>query len=370
MCVLKSKRAVKVVISYKIGFMIIWVSFLLLQLSILFISSISKYKVDKVLWIYASILILTFFSAFRDGLGTDYEGYLEKLSYSAGGTIKFLSEPFFQMNSNLIQNTNLSPVFFFFITSIITVPLLCSFLMRKNDVMYSSLVIFILFPTLYFNTFNLVRQFFSAAIFLFAIRYINDRKCMQYLLCIVLACTMHLSSIVLFPLYFFLDKRYSLKIYLLLLLLFVLAAFSIDPILQNIQFLGSRYSLYAESDEQLGSSLMVLLYNVVFVVMLIKKSYFNNDSYSRIIFNLQFLLVIFSDLALINYFFYRLSVYFIPVIAITLPKTLYILFKNKVLVTTICLALGLYLFLSLTLFNLDNPIVCPDTILPISSLLD
>ena len=111
---------------------------------------------------------------------------------------------------------------------------------------------------------------------------------------------------------------------------------------------------------------MVLLYNVVFVVMLIKKSYFNNDSYSRIIFNLQFLLVIFSDLALINYFFYRLSVYFIPVIAITLPKTLYILFKNKVL----GLALGLYLFLSLTLFNLDNPIVCPDTILPISSLLD
>lgn len=350
--------------------MIIWLCFLLLQLSMLFLSFISKDRRDKVLWVYVFVFVLTFFSAFRDGLGTDYEGYLEKLSYSAGGTIKFLSEPFFQVISNLIQNTYLSPVFFFFITSLITIPLICSFLRKRNEAMYLSLIIFMLLPTLYFNTFNLVRQFFSAAVFLYAMRFIYDRKFLKYLLSIALASTMHLSSILLLPLYFLLDKRYSLKIYLLLLLLFVLAAFSIDPILQNIQFLGSRYSIYAESDEKLGSSLMVLLYNVVFVVMLIKKSYFNNGSYSRIIFNLQFLLVIFSDLALINYFFYRLSVYFIPVIAITLPKTLYILFKNKVLVTTICLALGLYLFLSLTLFNLDNPTVCPDTILPISSLLD
>lgn len=350
--------------------MIIWLCFLLLQLCILFISSISKYRVDKTLWIYAFILNLTFFSAFRDGLGTDYVGYLEKLSYSAGGSIRLFSEPFFQMNSNLIQNTDLSPVFFFFITSVITIPLLCSFLMKKNEVLYSSLLIFILFPTLYFNTFNLVRQFFSAAIFLYSIRYIYDKKFGQYALSIALACTMHLSSIILLPLYFFLDKRYSLTTYLLLFLIFVLVALSIDPILQNIQFLSSRYSIYAESDKQLGSSLMVLLYNVVFAIMLIKKPYFNNSGYSRIIFNLQFLLVLFSDLSFINYFFYRLSVYFIPVIAITLPKTLYVLLKNKILVNTICIVLGLYLFLSLTLFDLNNQTVCPDAILPISSLLD
>lgn len=350
--------------------MIIWLCLLLLQLFILFLSSVSKDRRDKVLWVYVFVFVLAFFSAFRDGLGTDFEGYLEKLSYSAGGTIKFLSEPFFQVFSNLIQNTSLSPVFFFFTTSLITIPLICSFFIKKNEVMYPSLIIFMLFPTLFFNTFNLVRQFFSTAVFLYAIHFIYDRKFLKYLLSITLACTMHLSSIILLPLYFFLDKRYSLKTYLFLFLIFIFAAFSIDPILQNIQFLGSRYSIYSESDEQLGSSLMVLLYNVVFVIMLVKKSYFNDDGYSRIIFNLQFLLVVFSDLALINYFFYRLSVYFMPVIAITLPRTLYILFKNKVLVTTISLALGLYLFLSLTLFNMDNPTVCPDTILPISSLLD
>ena len=350
--------------------MIIWLCFLLLLLCILFFSSISKDKKDRALWLFVFVCILSFFSAFRDALGTDYENYLEKLSYSSISTISILSEPLFEVISCVIQKTALSPVFFFFISSIITLPLLCSFFMKKNEVMYSSLIIFILFPTLYFNTFNLVRQFFSTAVFLYAVRFIYDRKFLQYLLSIALACTMHISSIILLPLYFFLNKRYSLRAYLLLILAFVLVALSIEPILQNIQFLGSRYSIYVESDEQLGSSLMVLLYNVVFVIMLIKKSYFNDDGYSRIIFNLQFLLVIFSDLALINYFFYRLSVYFIPVIAITLPWTLYILFKNKVLVTTICLTLGLYLFLSLTLFNLDNPTVCPDTILPISSLLD
>ena len=95
--------------------MIIWLCFLLLLLCILFFSSISKDKKDRALWLFVFVCILSFFSAFRDALGTDYENYLEKLSYSSISTISILSEPLFEVISCVIQKTALSPVFFFFI---------------------------------------------------------------------------------------------------------------------------------------------------------------------------------------------------------------------------------------------------------------
>lgn len=351
--------------------MIIWLVLIIVELSVLFLSTYLNNSRDKKILLLLFIIILTLFSAFRDGLGQDYSNYIEKLSYSTGKDINLLSEPFFLIISRFIDKTSFSKIFFFFLSSFITIPLICSFLANKNNEhKYLSLIIFLFFPTLYYNTFNLVRQFFSVAIFLYSIKFIQSKNFIKYALCILIAFTMHISSLILLPCYFFLNRSYSLKLYLFVTIIFIVIASGIDIVMENMLFLQSAYGLYASSNTQMESSTMVIIYNIIFIIMLKEKHKFKTNSYDTIVFNLHFLLTLFSNLAFINFYFYRLSIFFAPAIAVTFPASIAALTKKESITTVICLIFGFGLFASLLIPNLDNTVVCPNKILGISALFD
>lgn len=83
---------------------------------------------------------------------------------------------------------------------------------------------------------NLLRNFKAILIFLLALPFIENRKPVQYFSIIFIALLFHWSSIVYLPLYFFLHKKISIKIFLLIFIsgsvIYILQIEYITPIIK------------------------------------------------------------------------------------------------------------------------------------------
>lgn len=360
--------------------MLYWVIFYLVEIVILFASQRVKPKSQKILYALSAMLAI-YFSAFRDQLGQDYLGYLQKLQWDVDWSFDLFSstEILFDVLSIIIDKTYFSPVFYFFFLSIITITLIWVYLTNpNNEFVFAAVLLFLSVPGMYFNTFNLTRQFFSAAIFLYAIKYIEDRSLIKYSVSILIASTMHVSSIILWPLYFVLNRRYHIMVYVMLSVILFIAALSLADIIQSVAMFADRYSVYLASEQDSsGASLIVVISTIALIVELMfsKKNdvvdkRIQSSGYMTISVNLLFLFVAFSYLSLVNFYFFRIAVYFIPAVCVVLPHALYGLIKDKPIVNLFCISLSFIYFYFLAIVTADNPLICPDRILPISSLFD
>lgn len=333
-------------------------------------SFVNNYKHKKYIFSIFG-LILIYISSFRLGLGTDYSGYLDKYRWeNYDGVINWLNEPLFTILSLFIDNSIFTPLLLFLVFSIITIIGILSFYGRDdNKYWVASFAIFTLMPILFFNTFNLVRQFAATGLFFYSIRYIERNQIIPYLICIILATSCHLTAIFLFPLYFIVKKEYkSFTLLFSLLSIFVLISLVLNPIIQSSAILNDRFSLYLETKEQMGISFMILLYNILGFVMLFYRKKFNS-TLDIISYNIFFIFILFSDLSYINYYFFRIAVYFSPIFAYVLPKLIHEIFGKKY-VTVFSWSFALFFFISFILNNIYNPIVVPSSILPLSALWD
>ncbi|MDC8098919.1 EpsG family protein [Chryseobacterium rhizosphaerae] len=98
----------------------------------------------------------------------------------------------------------------FFIISLVSTSLL-----RNNVQKYSPLPVFTLlvYYTFFFFIFDLsgLRQGLAIQIFFYSIRYIESKKFFKYMCAILLAVTIHWTSILLLPMYFVLNKKASIR---------------------------------------------------------------------------------------------------------------------------------------------------------------
>lgn len=98
----------------------------------------------------------------------------------------------------------------FFIISLISISLL-----KNNVERYSPLPIFALlvYYTFFFFIFDLsgLRQGLAIQVFFYSIRYIESKKFFKYMCAILLAVTIHWTSILLLPMYFVLNKKASIR---------------------------------------------------------------------------------------------------------------------------------------------------------------
>lgn len=354
--------------------MFLWFIFYTIELSLVSLANITTDTKSKKLLYSFSAFIAIYFSAFRDGLGTDYKGYIQQLgSWGFDGNF----EPLFYAIKNIISGTNFSPVLFFTFSSIVTIWFFWKYFDNKHNEFASlSIIIFLSLPGFYFNTFNIVRQYFSAALFLYSLKYIQSKQLISYTLCIVLACMMHLSSIILFPLYFVLNKKFPIKIYIIFTVILIFTAYSLEPIFNAITVLSDRYSVYLDTEKESGSSTITFLCLIILIIYFIKtkratpKILREESSYIVMTINMFILYTLFSLITSINFYFYRLSFFFSASLCIMIPFILYQILKNRASVTIVCLLFSFVYFYTFITMGKDNPEICSENILPISSLFD
>jgi transmembrane protein EpsG len=188
-----------------------------------------KNKIASNILISISFLLIAGFSAIRYHVGTDYGSYE---LYFNGSYIQKM-EPGYHILNVIFYGY---PNGFYAVIAIAT--LLTYFFLFKalnnQGVLFFGLFFYILLFYALTNTF--IRQGISAAIFLYSLRFILQRKFLKYLLLIILASTFHLSSLILIPVYLLNHINLSKK--KLLFIIFISTA---------LIFLGSNYfSLFIE----------------------------------------------------------------------------------------------------------------------------
>ena len=343
--------------------MIYWVIFHILFFCSLVVSVKSKDISIRRFFKFITIFLLFYFSAFRDGLGVDYNNYIEKLSWPVDfsqNSMLVMAEPVFALIAYLVQTTHLSEVFFFAVCAFVTNVVIADYYYKDKRYVIQALCIYLFFTMLYYTSFNLCRQYFATGLFFFALRYVDKKNIWLWTVCILIAMGMHTSAIFLWPFYFILNRRLSLKV----LIIISLIAFSLIGTLGS--FIGA-YVLYLDTDEKIGASGFVILYNIILFILFINKK--ARGSVTTQEFNLMFFMTLFSDLSFFVFYFFRFTIYFIPVIGLVIPRVLDSFSPKLKLSPLFCFALFI-LFYFILIQNSSNPLYIPSKILPISSLFD
>jgi hypothetical protein len=181
-------------------------------------------------------------------VGTDYFSYRE--IFSSIGAAKFYAnrERLFYLISSLIIKYNLNPQSGFILFAFIQNA--CFFLfLGKMRLQYNYRFIFLYFfvSTMFYNQTNTVRQFTSVYLCLIAVFYLYERKLIPFALLVSVSSMLHLSAILLFPVYFYYNGIIGIKKKMIILMFFVSIVLSFIEIGDFFGRLAAYYfSYYSE----------------------------------------------------------------------------------------------------------------------------
>jgi len=170
-------------------------------------------KYTKVLFVLSG-LVLILIAGLRYDVGVDFHSYLELFSQIEKGY-----DPYTEWGFDFIVNLFLSigltyqAIFLFFST--LTILFFLNYIDYFSSYKYFSLFLFFSLPIFYFASFNQIRQFLAVAIFAYSLKYIYSKNIFKYVVLLILASTIHKTALFMLPLYFILNKKISIRLYML-----------------------------------------------------------------------------------------------------------------------------------------------------------
>lgn len=303
-------------------------------------------------FIYASVFVFFIFFAFRGYLYTDWVNYVEYFErvewediVSWDITSSHYYEPGFVLLNLICKAIIPDYSFLVFVCISIDTVLFIRFF-KRMDINNLAFVffLFIVFEGLGIM-FNLLRNAISLFILMNALEYIEKRKPLHYFSMCLLALSFHLSSIIFFPLYFFLHKRVNKWIFLsVFLTFFTMYICNVSVVLLAAKLLGmggfftSQIEAYTEfftSSRELSISGTFEKAGIAILVFLYYDEIFSRFKNSAIIINSLliyfFMYYLLADFKTLSSRFSILFIYSYWVIWIYLVKVLYIGNNRKLL---------------------------------------
>lgn len=297
--------------------------------SVFYINREKKNKIFFLLISFFVILIPALLAGLRGrNVGTDVNSYIMPgISHSIKATslkaflktddLELIFGSFIYFVANNFENAKF--IILFFIEFIILL-LVYSELIRKADKFPTWLGLFIFYFVFYNATLNAMRQYIAIAIVFFSSRYIEKKKIIKFLICIILALGFHKSSILcisFYPLYHLFkdNKRKKLKIILVFLLILLLCFYNklLQFFTNQINLLPEKYyERYSLNINDFDFQEVETSYRVIFLTCIcfcykkICKSFSGNSAYIYLLF-LDF---IFIQLGCFSRQAYRISLYF------------------------------------------------------------
>ncbi len=311
---------------------------ILLVFSILEISN--QKRINHKILIGLSWGILVLVAGLRYETGTDwpmYQGILDKvlpiskLFTAEGLKLISLRETGFIVLSSLFKQFGLGLQALFFFVTLFNVTLITRSLSHYTKYIVTGL--FVYYSVVYLKMeFAMIRQAMAASICFFSFRYIQERKMWKYFILIFTAFLFHRSALIMFPLYFFLNIRFSNKILLVVLFLGCAVMFFHIPwfsqsLLFITKFMGNTYyekAVVYTSDEIFGANRLLsveFLLNIFLVFLfLFYRKYLDMKKYGNLFLNLFMM-------GIVTYYYfyesitmsYRFRLYFLYSLIILFP---------------------------------------------------
>jgi hypothetical protein len=139
---------------------------------------------------------------------------------------------------------------------------------------------------MFFNSMNISRQFLSIAILLFSIDFIKERKFIKFTIFVLLATSIHFTSIVFFVVYPLSYIKFNAKKTILLLSLGVISAISFDKLIQIFVSVTGRYAGYLEGGyfnfEGNIAIYINLIINLLFFLVAVFTKYWRCDELEKL----------------------------------------------------------------------------------------
>ena len=227
-------------------------------------------------------LLLAFVAVIRYDIGADYNAYVAKFdsmaeeisSHTVLLSDLIYDEPFSYLLSFCFQHCAHPSTWVIGAYFLLTL-LFIYLALERYKAHALGLLVFIV-SYVYFDTWDWIRQALSMAIFLYAIRHIEDGRFVRYLICIGLAAAAHYSALILLPFYFVRYIRLSPKTCALTALIFLLVVVPFSDTIRNILFRIVPYysQLYADTaySEQGGNTSTTFYLSTLVLILTIYMS--------------------------------------------------------------------------------------------------
>lgn len=170
-------------------------------------------------------LIMVFLASARDGVGTDWDAYLNFYQNTEESQRVEIGYSSF---NDVFSYINAPYNMFLLAMNIVCIGLVTSFFRRFNTLSVVAILVFYSDLFLYFNLSGM-RQAIATALTCYALRYVISRQPLQFILAIVIAATFHLSAII-FLLAYLVPKYFTKKLFFGLIFFGFLVYKFIDPI--------------------------------------------------------------------------------------------------------------------------------------------
>lgn len=300
------------------------------------------------------IIILSIVSGLRWGIG-DTSAYINLYEIISEGNYNMSDSAYevgFIYFFKVLMLISSDPQFMIFITSIIFNTFMILTLRQYSS--YFEMEIFLFLTTgIYISSMNGIRQWMVISILFYSTRYIIDGKQYRYFIIVALMSLIHTSAIIMIPVYYVVKKEAWSKSTIILILtsLVILLGFSeIVPALFSV--LGDsglgEYSGHLNINQGGASIIRVLILFVpVFLSYIYKNDLKKNVNGADVFINMSLLAFITMCMAMYNWIFARIGMYFEVYNLILIPYILRygmkdIKFKN--LVYYCCIVLYFLLF--------------------------
>ena len=162
-----------------------------------------------------SIILLIGFLGLRGFIGWDWWAYYPSYNNLPNG---FNYEIGYEIWSNIFYKIGLSYHHFTFINTVADILILAYVLKKYSKYPIFSMFLFLAVQGLSFEV-DLLRNAKAVLLFIISIQFIKERKIILFLILNILGMTFHISSIIYLPMYFILNRNYSRKIVLPLIIL-------------------------------------------------------------------------------------------------------------------------------------------------------
>lgn len=223
-----------------------------------------------------------------------------------------------------LKLSNINVLQFF---SLLTVTMFFIFIRKNVNKKYWILAIFIFYTsTIYFDTFNLVRQYTSIAIMLYAFEFLKKEEYLKYIICLIIATGFHYSAFIcIFHLLFYIffkNNKHTKILKIVYFISLVLIFIDCTKLIKNFSFLfPKKYLTYFQKLFKNKYSITELIIpNIMFYFMSKeRKNIVKKNKVFDILYTGYFINIIILNAFYGVVLFGRLSLYFQYFIIIIVP---------------------------------------------------
>ena len=254
----------------------------------LLILDLFKLKKKSIIFIFIIIGIFLIYKATFRETGIDYESYIRNYNEVQALGFDFFKrrmEPLFKLILYISPNFRVA----FFIIALIAIYLKLKGIIEYSLYPFISLV-FYYCSYYYSDDMGRIRIGIASAIMIFAIRYLEQKK---FLLYVLIAILFHKSAVTYLILYFFYKLNLNKKQYMILFFIsFILSVIDMSivrVILDKIPYLNSTIIEYMEIFQKIGFNLYMLPKIVFMILFFYKFKYLSQFRYFKKLYSIYFL---------------------------------------------------------------------------------